>query len=115
MLKQRISYTHLQKLDEQQQNKLRELWEPQEGEYMATGDHEEMIYFINGVQKNKSLPLLSLGQMMACLSQTGEKLSVNFSEGTWESLHSTIEPFKTLNYVLLSSKRLSLNYSNLNA
>lgn len=83
-MKQRISYTHLQKLDEQQQNKLRELWEPQEGEYMATGDHEEMIYFLNGVQKNKSLPLLSLGQMMACLSQTGDKLSVNFSEDTWE-------------------------------
>ncbi|OAS16009.1 hypothetical protein [Paenibacillus oryzisoli] len=83
-MKQRISYTHLQKLDAQQQNKLRELWEPQEGEYMATGDHEEMIYFLNGVQKKKSLPLLSLGQMMACLSQTGDKFSVNFSENTWE-------------------------------
>ncbi|MNY54783.1 hypothetical protein D3C86_1906940 [compost metagenome] len=83
-MKQRISSIHLQKLDRQQQNKLRELWEPQEGEYMATGDHEEMIYFLNGVQKNKSLPLLSLGQMIAYLSQPGDKLTVNFSEDTWE-------------------------------
>lgn len=89
-MKQRISYTHLQKLDEQKQNKLRELWEPQEGEYMATGDHEEMIYFLNGVQKNKALPLLSIGQMMAWLSQSGGNFSLQVTEDHWEVTYGDV-------------------------
>ncbi|WP_248928866.1 hypothetical protein [Paenibacillus hamazuiensis] len=66
---QRISASHLHELTDQQKEKLRTQWAPEEGEYIAIGDHEEMIYYLNGVEKHKSLPLLTVGQMIAYLTE----------------------------------------------
>lgn len=75
MMKRRISTEQLQELTDEQKQKLRELWQPEEGDFYIHGHH----FFINQVPKNvnmlrkeHSLPLLDIGQMMELLSPDEE-------------------------------------------
>ncbi|CAG7657096.1 hypothetical protein ACFQI7_34640 [Paenibacillus allorhizosphaerae] len=74
---QRITAGHLERLSEQQKQKLRSWWVPQEGEYIFFSGQEEMIYYLSGVEKRRSLPLLSIGLMMAYVAQQGHTLTVD--------------------------------------
>ncbi|MDF2960495.1 MAG: hypothetical protein K0S39_2230 [Paenibacillus sp.] len=80
---QRINSSHLQELTDIQKEKLRKEWTPQEGEYIAMGNHEEMVYYLNGVEKHKSLPLLTIGQMIEHLTKYESSFSLNNISGEW--------------------------------
>lgn len=82
-MNQRISAAQLQQLNDSQKDILRNQWTPQEGEYVALGDHEEMIYYLNGIQKSKTLPLLTIGQMIAYLHQQDSTVTMQFTQGEW--------------------------------
>ncbi len=80
---QRITAAHLQQLDNNQKDALRNAWNPQEGEYIALGDHEEMIYYLNGVEKHKALPLLTIGQMIEYLYKLDTSFTLHYIPGEW--------------------------------
>ncbi|TBL76292.1 hypothetical protein [Paenibacillus thalictri] len=84
-MNQRISADHLQQLSDTQKETLRSLWNPQEGEYILFNEYqEEMIYYLNGVEKHKSLPLLTIGQMISYLTHHDKMFSMQFESGEWQ-------------------------------
>ena len=80
---QRITIHHVLELDDNQKQSLRAQWIPQEGQYIAFNKQEEMIYFLAGVEKDKSLPLLTIGQMIELLKRKEASLRVEHVEGEW--------------------------------
>lgn len=82
-MNQRITYLQLQELTAAQQERLRSEWQPLEGEYIAMGDHEEMVYYLAGVEKHKSLPLLTIGQLLHYLKRELPGFTLTFSEDEW--------------------------------
>ncbi|AFH61575.1 hypothetical protein ACVNS2_13130 [Paenibacillus caseinilyticus] len=80
---QRIRSSSLQELSREQQENLRRQWTPQEGDYIAIGDHEEMVYYLNGVDSVKALPLLTIGEMIAYLNGQGGPVEIREAAGTW--------------------------------
>ncbi|CAG7649812.1 hypothetical protein PAESOLCIP111_05956 [Paenibacillus solanacearum] len=80
---QRITAVHLERLSERQQEKLRSWWVPQEGEYILFSGQEEMIYYLSGVDKGRSLPLLTIGQMMAYMAQQGHRPTIDSAWNEW--------------------------------
>jgi hypothetical protein len=80
-MKQKITTKQVQELTAEQQQRLRAWWTPQEGDYIADGNHEEMIYYLNGIRKSKVLPLLSLGQMIEWL-HTADVLQIEKASPT---------------------------------
>ncbi len=88
---QRITSSHLQELTDVQKEYLRNHWIPQEGEYIAMGDHEEMIYYLNGVEKHKALPLLTIGQMLSYLNKHDHSVRIQHVSGEWVVQTSMIE------------------------
>ncbi|WP_426452736.1 hypothetical protein ACP26L_11950 [Paenibacillus sp. S-38] len=80
---QRITSSSLQELSREQQERLRRQWTPQEGDYMAIGDHEEMVYYLNGVDSVKALPLLTIGEMIAYLNAQGGPVEIREASGNW--------------------------------
>lgn len=82
-MKQRITALQVQELDPDQQNRLRIRWTPQEGDYIAVGDREEMVYYLNGINRQKSLPLLSVGELMELLTQFGSDLRITYHVESW--------------------------------
>lgn len=88
---QRISSSHLQELTDLQKENLRNSWIPQEGEYIAMGNHEEMVYYLNGVEKHKALPLLTIGQMLSYLTKHDNAVSLQNVSGEWVVRTSVIE------------------------
>ncbi|MFD0696472.1 hypothetical protein ACFQZT_20610 [Paenibacillus sp. GCM10027628] len=83
-MNQRLKAEHLQQLDSDQQESLRSQWTPQEGEYMLFADQEEMIYYLNGVEKHRSLPLLNIGQMIDYLSGSDASFKMQFDSDVWK-------------------------------
>jgi hypothetical protein len=83
-MNQRITAAHLHQLDLNQKETLRTQWIPQEGEYIALGDHEEMIYYLGGVEKHKMLPLLTIGQMIEHLYKHEPSFTIQFVSGEWQ-------------------------------
>jgi len=77
-VKQRITIEQLNELSDAQKQRLRELWKPQDGDfiYSAKHGHPEFLevapmrgygdYLKN---RDKSLPLLNIGQMIEILSE----------------------------------------------
>ncbi|WP_438448400.1 hypothetical protein [Gorillibacterium sp. sgz5001074] len=82
-MNQRIAPHHLLELTPEQQNKLRLRWIPQEGDYVAIGEREEMVYYVNGIEKHKTLPLLSLGELMELLTEYGSDLQLTSDGAGW--------------------------------
>ncbi|MBD0383996.1 hypothetical protein [Paenibacillus sedimenti] len=83
-MNQRIQAEHVHQLDHDQKEILRSQWTPQEGEYILFADQEEMIYYLAGVEKHKSLPLLSVGQMIAYISGRDASFKMHFDSGVWQ-------------------------------
>jgi hypothetical protein len=82
-MNQRITYLQLQELTAEQQDRLRSEWQPLEGEYIAMGDHEEMVYYLAGVEKRKSLPLLTIGQMLGYLKRELPGFTLEYRQDRW--------------------------------
>ncbi|UJF34247.1 hypothetical protein [Paenibacillus hexagrammi] len=82
-MKQRITQLQIAELSSEQTDKLRSRWKPQEGDYIAIGDHEEMIYYLNGVDRIKSLPLLNVGQILQFLSEHGRIHAMHQDDREW--------------------------------
>ncbi|WP_281884376.1 hypothetical protein [Paenibacillus sp. YYML68] len=80
-----MTLEHVSELTDKQKEKLREGWTPQEGEYIAISGHEEMIYYLNGVNKSKALPLYSVGQLLEMVqAESGDtKLTMVWTAGRW--------------------------------
>ncbi|MBP1153731.1 MULTISPECIES: hypothetical protein [unclassified Paenibacillus] len=81
---QRISAAHLQQLSKEQEVKLRNQWIPQEGEYIFFSGQEEMIYYLGGVQKDRSLPLLTIGQMLAYIHKYEHSVCIDRQSNEWK-------------------------------
>lgn len=90
-MKERITLQQLKELSAPQQENLRSRWIPQEGDYIALGDHEEMIYYLNGVVKSKSLPLLNIGQMLAYLEAWERPIHLRRDSDEWVVQTSKVE------------------------
>lgn len=88
---QRITVAHLQQLSKEQEDKLRYQWNPEEGEYIFFSGQEEMIYYMGGVQKEKSLPLLTIGQMLAYLHQYDSAIRIDKISNEWLIKTSSLE------------------------
>jgi hypothetical protein len=86
-MKQMITFEQLQELTEEQKQKLREQWKPESGdmftdnmkfEYVSYGINKYGEIIIDGEEcdtynKDDCLPLLSIGQMIELLVNTGIK------------------------------------------
>ncbi|MEW9702736.1 hypothetical protein [Paenibacillus sp. SI8] len=83
-MNQRLKAEQLHQLDNNQKEMLRKQWTPEEGHYIALGDHEEMVYYLNGVEKHKALPLLSIGQMMEYLVECDASFTMNYDSSMWQ-------------------------------
>lgn len=81
---QRITSAHLQQLSKEQEEKLRQLWNPEEGDYIFFSGQEEMIYYLGGLQKERSLPLLTIGQMMAYLHKYELSICIDRQSNEWK-------------------------------
>ncbi|GCL73273.1 MULTISPECIES: hypothetical protein [Paenibacillus] len=88
---QRITAAHLQQLSKEQQEKLREQWHPEEGEYIFYSGQEEMIYYMGGFHKEKALPLLTIGQMLAYLHQYDSYIRIDKIYEEWLIKTSSLE------------------------
>lgn len=82
-MNQRLCAVHVGQLTPEQQQSLRQAWTPEEGEYIALGSHEEMIYFLNGFEKHKALPLMTIGQMITFIHTRASGLSIRSDDGGW--------------------------------
>lgn len=88
---QRITAAHLQQLSKEQEDKLRQQWIPEEGEYILFSGQEEMIYYMGGFQKEKALPLLTIGQMLAYLQQYDSSIRIDKISNEWLIKTSSLE------------------------
>jgi len=91
-MKQRITVEQLNELSDAQKQRLRELWEPQDGDfiYSAKHGHTEFLevapmrghgdYLKN---RDKSLPLLSIGQMIEILVKDDDFFNINQMYDSW--------------------------------
>ncbi|WP_284644419.1 hypothetical protein [Paenibacillus silviterrae] len=90
-MKQRLTASQLQQLSEGQVEQLRSLWTPQEGDYIYTSGQEEMVYYLNGFVKTKSLPLFSIGQLLELLHERQPSIRVQAVNGEWRAATSRYE------------------------
>ena len=70
-MKQRIEAIQLNELSDAQKQRLRELWETQIGDWYIVGSNGPFVVIDAVIVKSwdKSLPLLSIGQMIEMLSE----------------------------------------------
>ena len=94
-MKQRITSGQLQQLTPFQQEKLRELWQPQFGNILESKKHGEQVFIYNegdslyfdedGYKcdtKENCLPLLSIGQMIELLQEKDALGSCVYLDGS---------------------------------
>lgn len=86
----RITSAHLRELSPPQQMRLRDGWEPQDGDFVAVGDHEEMIYYVNGIVKDESLPLLNVGELLELLETFLPEFTLRRGTDGWELTSGTM-------------------------
>ncbi|MCD1259567.1 hypothetical protein B5M42_012070 [Paenibacillus athensensis] len=82
-MKLRITYREVSRLSPEQVSTLRSWWQPQEGDYLSLDEHEEMVYFLNGINRTKAIPLLNLGQMVQFLDERKLLHTIEQRDGLW--------------------------------
>ena len=109
-MKQRIDVSQLQELSPEQQEKLREWWQPQIGDaFIIKGDNEvrsidsswRLIMISNTPLANEFCPLLSIGQMIEIL--TKESITVDITTTQMETKNRKTA-FVLLNNVFSSER-----------
>lgn len=90
-MNQRITPLQVLELNQEQKNNLRLRWTPKEGDYVAVGEREELVYYVNGIEKHKTLPLLSCGELIELLIQHNSKLQMTYNGHTWSVTHGEWE------------------------
>jgi hypothetical protein len=76
-MKQRITVEQLQELTEEQQQKLREWWEPQDGDMFFRNNRIQICDIGYHHDKDECLPLLDIGQMIELLlDKCGKNLNI---------------------------------------
>jgi len=82
-MKLRITHREISRLTPAQVHTLRNWWQPEEGDYLCLGQHEEMVYFLNGIIRSKSVPLLNIGQMVQFLDERKHLQTIAQQDGLW--------------------------------
>ncbi len=82
-MKQRISAEDLAELSPEQQERLREWWEPQIGDMSLSKQGIPKVYVGDITQKERNTPLLSIGQCIELLDYLKQCLVIRKKRGIW--------------------------------
>jgi len=89
-MKRRITVEQLQELTEEQQQRLREWWKPEHGDwylqYWIDDEPSLLIYDSHTYLDDMFLPLLDIGQMIELLSEKG-MVGIEQWNGYWKAFY----------------------------